>query len=266
MIPIVWSLVYSLYSWNGISEMRFIGLDNYVKLFTRDYVFWAAVKNNLIYVCMSVTMKVIIGMVLAVLLTSIKFGKEVYKTLFFIPAILSSVVLAQLFVRVYATDPVGILNGFLRILNLSVLEQAWLTDKSVVLLSVAFVDAFKYVGIYMVIYYTALISIPNDVIESASLDGANALQQFFYLKLPLIKGVFVASLIMLLSGTLKEFDLPYLLTGGGPGHASEMVTTHMYKTAFSTMQYGYGSAIAFFIVVECLLIVGAFRKILLTKE
>jgi len=259
-------LAYSLYSWNGISAMRYIGFDNYVKLFTRDDIFREALRNNLVYVCMSVSMKVVAGMVLAVLLTYVRFGKEMYKTLFFVPAILSSVVLSQLFTRIYATEPVGILNGFFRILHLEMLEQAWLSDKSIVLFSIALVDAFKYTGIYMVIYYTALISIPDELIESANLDGANAVQQFFYLKMPLIKGVFIASLIMLLSGTLKEFDLPYLLTGGGPGHASEMVTTHMYKTAFSTMQYGYGSALAFFIVIECLLIVGAFRKILLTKE
>jgi len=262
LVPIVWSLTYSMYEWDGISRMEFAGLANYAKLLSDD-VFWLSVKNNLLYMVICVLMKAAGGMALAMMLYSRKRGRELFKTLYFIPAILSTVVVSQLFQQVYAYNPEGLLNGLLRIVGLQAYAKPWLSDLPTVLIWVAVVDFFKYVPIYMIIFYSALLSISDDVVEAARIDGSKGLHLFMRIKFPLIQGTFVAALILMISGTLKEFDIPYLLTGGGPGHATEMVTTHMYKVAFSSMQYGYGSAIAFFIVLECLLIVGLFRKSLL---
>lgn len=263
LIPIVWSLVYALFSWDGITPMRFVRLDNFRKMLFADEIFWIAVKNNLLYTLMCVVLKTVVGMSLALLLTAQKQFRELFKTMYFIPAILSTVVVSQLFQRVYSLDPEGLLNALLRIVGLGHYAQAWLSYLPLVLFMVALVDMFKYVPIYMIIFYSALISIPRELVEAAQLDGAQRFKMFFSIKLPLIKTTVVAALIMMLAGTLKEFDIPYLLTGGGPGHATEMVTTHMYKVAFSSMQYGYGSAIAFFIAIECLALVLIFRSSIL---
>ena len=265
LIPIGWSLAYSLYDWDGISDMRFVGWDNYTKL-VNDTVFWIAVKNNLLYTIMCVLLKTVGGMLVALLLVSTKRGRERFKTVYFIPAILSYVVVAQLFQQVYAMNPEGLLNGAIRLAGLHAWVKPWLSDLGTVLFWLAVVDFFKYVPIYMIIFYTALVGISEDVLEAARLDGSKGLHLLRHIKLPLIKGTVIGALILMVSGTLKEFDIPYLLTGGGPGHATEMVTTHMYKVAFSSMQYGYGSAIAFFIVVECLVIVGLFRGAILRNQ
>lgn len=264
--PILWSLLYALYSWDGITSMKFVGLQNFEKMFFNDSIFWTSVKNNLIYTAICVVIKSFGGMVLALMLTTQKRFRETFKTFFFIPAILSSVVIAKLFNQIYSFSPEGLLNALLRVTGFGHLARPWLSDMNFVLVWVAFVDFFKYVPIYMIIFYSALISIPEDLIEAAKIDGAKGFRMFLNIKFPLIKGTFVAALILMIAGTLKEFDIPYLLTGGGPGHATEMVTTHMYKVAFSSMQYGYGSAIAFFIAVECLVIIALLRKFIINKE
>ena len=266
LVPIVFSLFYSFFRWDSIHPMEFVGLENFEKLFCRDEVFWVSVKNNLIYTFICVASKSIGGMLLALLLVEQKRGRELFKTLYFIPAILSSVVVTQLFQQIYAYDPEGLVNAVLRILGLGDYAQAWLSQMDSVLAWISVVDYFKYSPIYIIIFYSALISIPGDVIEAARIDGASGFRMFFRIKFPLIRSPFVAGVVMMLAGTLKEFDIPYLLTAGGPGHASEMVTTHMYKIAFSSLQYGYGSAIAFFIAIECLVIVSLFQKVILRKE
>jgi raffinose/stachyose/melibiose transport system permease protein len=265
LVPIVWSLVYSLFEWDGISAMEYAGLANYKKLINSS-IFWLTVKNNMIYTVICIVLKTTGGMLLALLLYSKTRGRELFKTLYFIPAILSTVVVTQLFQQIYAMNPEGLLNALLRVVGLQHLARPWLSDSGTALIWVSFVDFFKYTPMYMLIFFSALMAISKDVLEAARMDGASGWRLFKQIKLPLIKSTVIAALILMISGTLKEFDIPYLLTGGGPGHATEMVTTHMYKVAFSSMQYGYGSAIAFFIVVECLLIVGIFRKSILSAE
>ncbi len=116
-------------------------------------------------------------------------------------------------------------------------------------------------GLYLVIIYSGLMAIPADVIESARMDGASGIRLFRYIKLPYIKDVMVVAVIMAVNGLLKAFDIPFVTTNGGPGSASELVTTYMYKTAFSSARYGYGSAIAVFIALESILAVLILQRI-----
>ncbi len=148
----------------------------------------------------------------------------------------------------------------LKFMGLSSLEQAWLGQSSTSLVSVAIIDCYKYMGLYMVIIYSALIAIPSDVLESARIDGANEWQTFWKIKLPLISNVFVVTLIMVVNGTMKAFDIVYLSTYGGPGNSSELVATYMYKTAFTGARYGYGSAIAVFLALQSVIVVLLLRK------
>uniref|UniRef100_UPI0013143032 carbohydrate ABC transporter permease n=1 Tax=Cohnella faecalis TaxID=2315694 RepID=UPI0013143032 len=180
--------------------------------------------------------------------------------------VLSTVALVQIFQNVFSVNPVGMLNYFLSWFQPSMLDSEWLSDPHRSLLIVAIAEGYKFAAVYMVIFYSALISISEEVIEAARMDGASGWKLYRYIKLPMIKGIIFTSIILVLNGSLKSFDIPYLLTYGGPGTSSELVATYMYKQAFSSMYYGYGSAIAVFIAVECFLLVGLVMQIFQMKK
>ena len=140
----------------------------------------------------------------------------------------------------------------------------WISNPNISLYVTAFVEAYKYLGLYMVIFYAALIGVPSELGEAAKIDGANTFQTYWYVKVPYIKPVIIANCLLVLNGSLRSFEFSYLLTHGGPGNASELMTTYMYKQAFSSMRYGYGSAVAIMIVIICLVVGLAFRR--LTRE
>jgi raffinose/stachyose/melibiose transport system permease protein len=266
LIPIVWSSVYSFYSWDGISPMKFIGLDNYVQLLTNDEIFWQTFQNNIVFTAVNVFIQVSVGMFIAILLTKIKKGREVFQTLYFAPVVLSTVALVQIFQNVFSVNPIGLLDYILGIFDQKLLEMEWLSHPDRALISTAVVEGYKYTGVYMVIFYSALISIPGEIVEAAKMDGASGWRLYKYIKLPMIKSVIFTSIVLVLNGSLKSFDIPYLLTSGGPGSSSELVATYMYKQAFSSMYYGYGSAVAVFIAIECFLLVGIIMKLFQMKK
>lgn len=234
--------------------MRFVGLDNYRRLFS-DLYFRNALWNNLLYLLINLVGQVGIALFLALLLTKITWGCNFFKTVYFAPTILSSVAVSQAFQKFYATEPPGVFNAVLEKIGLGSLVTPWLGTAQTSLTSVALIECYKNMGLYLVILYSGLMAIPSDVIESARMDGASGIRLFWYIKLPYIRNVMAVAVIMAVNGLLKAFDIPFVTTNGGPGSASELVTTYMYKTAFSSARYGYGSAIAVFIALESILAV-----------
>ncbi|GGG00840.1 carbohydrate ABC transporter permease [Paenibacillus abyssi] len=261
IVPIIWSFTYSLYEWNGIGDKRFIGIDNYTRMLT-DNVFITSFKNNLIFTGLGTVVQIVIGMTMAVILTSITKFRNFIKVIYFIPCVISSMAISQIFSKMLSINPEGVVNATLGAVGLDSLKAAFLSDPNLTLIIVTLVDAYKFCAIYMVIYYAAFLAISNDIIEASVIDGCNWWQQYIYMRFPLIKGIFFITVVMLVSGTLKGFDVPYILTNGGPGASSELVSTYMYKVAFNSVNYGYGSAIAVFLVIECLLIVTLIRKLI----
>lgn len=144
--------------------------------------------------------------------------------------------------------------------------NAWLAEVNTALAAVSIPEGWRFTGMYMVIFYAALVSLDPSVYEAAKVDGASELQILFKIKMPLIRDIILLTLTMCLTGALRGFDIPFLLTSGGPGNASELMSTYMYKKAFSSNQYGYGSALAVFIIVESILAVYLIRKVFTTKE
>ena len=252
IIPIVWTLILSFQDWNGITAAKFVGFKNYQKLFS-ERTFNKAFWNNLKFVAISTSYQLTFGIVLAVILSSITKGRNLFKVMYFVPCIISTVAIAQIFIKFLALQPIGIINIVLQALGIK--AKSWLGTPSTALATLALVDGYKYCGIYMVILYSGLTSISQEVVEAAYIDGCDWLKMHVYIKLPMIKSVFGVVLVMLVSGTLKSFEMPYVLTNGGPGTASEMIATYMYKTAFQTMRYGYSSAMAVFLMLECLVAV-----------
>ena len=263
--PIEESIRLSFMEWGGIGEKQFVGFQNYITMF-QDKVFYTAFLNNLIYLAIVVSMQLAIGLFFAILLTYMTKHVTLVKTLYYVPCIITTVAITQLFRSVYSTEPMGLLNQFLQVIGLDEMVTSWLAEVSTVLAAVSVPEGWRFTGMYMVIFYAALVSLDPSVYEAAKVDGASELQILFKIKMPLIKDIILLTLTMCLTGALRGFDIPFLLTSGGPGNASELMSTYMYKKAFSITQYGYGSALAVFIIIESILVVYTLRKVFTTKE
>lgn len=259
--PIIWSAGYSLFEWDGIMDMEFVGAKNFIKMLTDDAKFWQVFSNNIIYVAVNAFVQPVFGLLIAILLTNFIKGREFIKTMYFTPAILSSIAISQLFARVLSVEPLGLVNYLLKQVGLDQLVISWTSSPDYALMVVSSIEGYRYIGLYMIILYSALISIPTDIIEAATIDGAHGFKMFSRIKFPLIKGVFGVAVVMVVNGTMKGFDIPYILTGGGPAGKTELIATYMYKTAFLTSQFGYGSAMAVFLAIECFVLVSMIRKI-----
>lgn len=246
--PIEESIRMSFMKWNGIGDKEFVGLSNYIDMF-HDKVFFTSFFNNL-----------------AILLTYMTKRVTLVKTLYYVPCIITTVAIAQLFRSVYSTEPMGLLNQFLQFIGLDHMVTSWLANVGTALAAVSVPEGWRFTGMYMVIFYAALVSLDPSVYEAAKVDGASEMQILFRIKLPLIKDIILLTLTMCLTGALRGFDIPFLLTSGGPGNASELMSTYMYKKAFSSNQYGYGSALAVFIIIESILVVFTLRKLFTSKE
>lgn len=260
IVPIISSFYYSLFDWNGIGTMKFKGLGNFTKQIS-DTTFHAVIKNNLIYAGINTVMQIVLGIILAILLLHLTKGVNVVKTLYFTPCIVSSIAICQVFEKLLSKEPMGVINAVLGGLGLESLQRAFTADPKLALYVVAFVEFYKWSALYMIIFYSAFISISDDIIEAAIIDGANDFQVYRYIRIPLIRNIIFVALVMIVSGTLKGFDVSYILTSGGPGYASELVATYMYKLLFTQMNYGYGSSIAIFLVVECVVVVCLLKAI-----
>jgi raffinose/stachyose/melibiose transport system permease protein len=265
IVPIGWSLSLSFGSWNGLSRWRFVGLNNYVYMLS-DTVFRQAFINNLIFSFLGSLTQLVFGMAMAMSIASAKWFRNIIRVAYFVPAVLSSVAISQIFVQLLSADPEGFINGTLRAIGLGAYTQPFLSNTSWTLVIVTLVDAYKFAAIYMAIFYSALVSLDKDVLAAAEVDGANWWQMLFLVKLPLIWATIAASVVLVVSGTLRGFDIPFVMTNGGPGTSSELISTYMYKTLFSQSNFGYGSTVAVFLVIECLLIVVIIRKAFSSTE
>ncbi len=258
IVPIIWSVGFSLFEYNGIGSMKFVGVDNYV-LMVRDPVFWEAVCNNLFFMIVSTAAQMIVGLALAIILSNIKWGANFLRVVYFIPCIISSMAISQIFQKLLSVLPEGVFAAVVKLFGMQPI--ALLSDSKWVLLAVTLIDSYKFVGIYMIIFYSALKDIDESVVEAAAIDGCTWWQLHAKIKIPMITNIVVMVAVLLVSGTLKGFDISYILTKGGPGTSSELVATYMYKTAFGSTKYGLASAMAVFMIIECLIAVFLVRKL-----
>ncbi|MBA4863744.1 sugar ABC transporter permease [Streptomyces sp. PSKA54] len=265
LLPIVQSLVLSFFSWDGITDMQFVGLSNYRHMLAGDSTFWTTFFNQLGYLAVCLTLQLGGGLAAASLLASLTRGREILKVLYLLPAVISTLAIAFLFQRIYSMEPVGLLNGLLGAVGLDGLERPWLSETDTALAAVSAPEGWRFVGLYTVILYAALLAVPREIEEAARLDGANQWQIFTRIRFPYIRPVWITTTIMATTYALRGFDIPYLLTNGGPGQASELVTTYMYKTAFTSTDFGYASAMSVFIVIECLVAVSLILLVLRRK-
>ena len=246
MVPILVSIYYSCLDWNGIGKKTFVGFNNYIKLFG-DSVFRQAFGNNIIYIVIVMVLQLGFGFIIAVLLTYLKKGRGFIQTVYYIPSVITVIAISQLFTGFYSYEPLGLFNIFRKMLGMEPI--AFLSDYKTVLWAVASVEGWQYIGIYMIIFYSALVSVSPDILEAARIDGATELQILVKIRIPAIVNVIMLSCILSLVGALRGFAAPMNMTKGGPNHRSEILATYMYKKAFTSRDYGYGSAIAVIIVI-----------------
>jgi raffinose/stachyose/melibiose transport system permease protein len=251
LIPIFFSVYYSLMEWNGISRMKFVGLGNFVKLFN-DPNLLISLTNSLKFTATAAVCQVGGGMVLAILVQHIRRGRDIFRVIFFTPVIISSMAMSQTFKKLLSISPDGVVNALLGAVGFSQLKRAFLADMDLTLWVVALVDAYKFCGLYLVIFYAAFTSIDSEIIEAATIDGAKSRQLYTHIRLPMIRGIIVSCISLAVTGALKAFDVPFILTNGGPGYASELIALYMYKTAFNSMDYGYGSVLGLLVVFLCI--------------
>ena len=260
VVSIIWAAYYSFFDWNGVGAKTFVGLQNYISLLTEDKIFGMTVWHTLVYTAINVAIQVFGGLLFAILLSRMTKACVFLQTLYYVPVVISSVAICQIFNKLFSVTPTGIVNSVLGLIEPALKTIEWTSDPAKSLYVTAFVEGYKYLGLYMVIFYAALIAVPGDLSEAALVDGATTFQEYVHIRIPYIKPVIIANCVLVLNGSLRSFEYSYLLTGGGPGNSSELMTTYMYKQAFSSMKYGYGSAVAVLIVAICLTAGLLFRR------
>ncbi len=265
LIPAIYSVMISLTNWSGIGwDMDFVGIKNYLSVF-QDKNFVTVIKNNIVYFVELVGIQFIVSITLAALVNGAFKGSAFFKSVFFIPTVVCTIAVGFVWNIMFDSFN-GPIKTFFETIGLDGLAKIlWLSDSRTAIHVVSFVSIWQWTGWSMVIYLAGMQSIDTALYESADIDGANPIQKFFRITLPLLAPSITINLVNSTIGALKMFDLPFVMTKGGPGYATETLGMMMYNYTFSLNKVGYGAAIAIIMFVVILVISGL-QTILLRKN
>lgn len=247
--PIVKLFGMSFFEWDfgSISGQKFIGLSNYKEVLSDSY-FQVAFVNTIVYTLVTVPGQMILGFLTAFLINQVTRFQVGYRVLYYLPVITSWVIASLVFKYVFNTE--GLLNYFLvNIAHVASQNIRWLDTRWSGLWIAMFLGIWKGIGWNMVVFLAALQTVPSDLYEAASIDGAGTLKKLFHITLPCIKGTILFALVMLTIGGFNVFTSVKMITGGEPGHKTDVVLTWMYYKAFSTGAFGYSAALSFIITI-----------------
>lgn len=264
LLPILNSIYLSFFQTDLMSRQSFVGLKNYRNLLN-DKFFLKAVRNNLLLVAGSLIAHLPLALLFGNALFKKIRGSKFFQSVFFLPSVICGAGVGLLFNMVYNSE-FGIINTLLDFLNLGSLKHAWLSEEKTVMIALIIVVMWKFVGYHMIIQLAAMKAIPQSLFEAARIDGASSMQQFFNITLPLIKHVIKIDVILIITGSLKYFDLVWSMTKGGPNHASEVMATYMYYQGFRTLKFGYASAIGAVMLVMCMVIIWLVNRAIRTEK
>lgn len=252
IIPLFGAVYFSLSEWNGIagSAIEFVGFKNFANIF-KDANFILSLKNMAKMVIFSVLFHTPIALLMAVGIYSAKRGGRLFKAIYFVPTVFPLTAVGLLWYFIFM--PNGSLNSFLEVVGLKDLVTPWLVNEKTAMNTIIFVNIWAGLGYYMVILLAGLSTISNDVYEAAALDGVNPVTKFFYITVPLLKPIIKMCILMDIIGTIKVFDLVFVMTEGGPNGLTNLPTTLMYQEAFKYDHYGTGSAIGIILLIICLI-------------
>jgi raffinose/stachyose/melibiose transport system permease protein len=265
ILPIIDTTYLSFFKWDILSDKKFIGFQNYNQLFSQDDVFRTALKNTFLLMLLSLVIQIPLAIGLALALSRKIPGKRYFKTVFFLPNILSSVAVGLLWTFIYNPD-FGIVNKILNGIGLPSLARLWLAEEKTVLPSIIVTICWQFIGYHMILYLAAIQNIPASMYEASLIDGANSWEPIKYITLPLIKPIIGIDAVLMATGSLRFFDLIYVMSNGGPNHASEVIASYMYIKSFRDMQYGYGSSISVVLLVLCLGVTFILNKVFKSEQ
>ncbi len=248
--PLFKNIVYSFQSFT-LSDItkEWVGLANYRQLF-HDKIIFVSLKNNFLYAVISILIQVGFGLILAAVLEDVAFRKvaPALRSIYFIPTVISMTVVCLLFDFIY-NPQMGLLNSFLNLLGLDQLAHIWLGSKKTAMYAVIAVSQWQSTGYVAMLFIVAIQKIPTELYESAEVDGAGKFKRFFYITVPQVRQMFFVTMILTVVGAFTVFNEPYILTGGGPGTSTMVLSLHMYQTGFVKNNMGYASTIAMLIFV-----------------
>ena len=261
LLPSFLGVLYSFTDWNAKSagNVNFVGIQNYIEIFTSNKNYSAGIVNTLQFTIISNVLKLIPALFLAIMLYEGMKGRNFYRTILYLPSILPFVIIGLVFKSIFNYNQ-GLLNVILDALHLGFLKQKWLSDLSMVWNSIFGVDAWRGLGYVMTIFIAGLSTIPKSYYEAASIDGASFWQKLRHITLPMLSGAIMVNLVFGITYGLKVFDIIYVLTNGGPGHATEVITTYAFQL-YSAGRYGMSTALN-----TILLVITAVIGVLVVKK
>jgi multiple sugar transport system permease protein len=249
--PVLFSLYVSFTSWDLITPPKWVGLGNYVGLFTTDRAFYQVMSNTAVYAVGTILPGMVIALIFATLLNQNIIGQSAFRAIYFVPVVVPTAAVAILWRWIYEPN-YGIFNGFLKGVGLP--GPLWLTNTHTALLAVIIEAVWAGLGLNIVIYLAGLQSISREYYEAAQIDGANALQQFFHITLPLISPTTFFLLVTGVISAIQVFDVPFVMTGGGPANATQMIVMYLYRAAFGLQRMGVATAMGYIVFMLILLL------------
>jgi len=258
--PLAQAFVLATYRWRTLSERVYVGLENFVTVF-RDNLFWMSMKNSLIFMAGTTVLQVVLGFVLGYFLYLQLKGYRFFKTVYFVPAVLATVAVA--FVWGYIFSPAfGLLKPAMEFLGLGDRYKSPLAEPGSALLALIIAQVWHFFGIQVMMFNAGFMNMPQDVIEMASIDGASGFKMIRHMVLPLAWEITKTVIILQMIGALRSFDLIFIMTTGGPNHATEVLPMHMFVHAFQNFNIGLGAVVAVVIFVLAMGLTMGMRKLM----
>ena len=254
--PVIFSIVLTFHKWNIISPMKFSGVDNYIRLFN-DALFLKSIMNTFVFLIIHIPLQIFVALVLAEILNQKIFMRGFFRAAFFLPVVVSGVVVTMLWQQMFAFDT-GLLNRILTTIGLD--KVGWLVDPQVAMSSIAVMATWKNVGLYVILFLVGLQTVPPHYYEAADLEGANRFQKFFNITLPMIKPTMFMVIILSTIGGFSLFIEPYIMTGGGPLNSTISAVLYIYKQGFFYYHMGYASTLGLFFALIILLVIVIQKK------
>jgi len=240
--PAMSTLVMSMFDWNGMGNAKYIGFNNFKEIFTNDPIVVKALTNNLIWLCIFVTVPLLLGFTVSIIVSRLKRMQMLFRTVYFIPYVISAAVAGRIWTA-YMNPYYGLNVVFEKMGLESLSKVLWLGNPSIALFSVAFVDNWHWWGFIMVLFLGALQQVDPTLYEAARVDGANGFQELIHVSIPGIRQTIAFVLIMTIMWSFLTFDYVYVMTNGGPANATEIMSSWIYKNAFIKYRAGYANAL-----------------------
>ncbi len=249
LVPLLFSAYFSLTDWAGFGAFKFVGLENYREILARDGVFWRAILNTGLLMLVTIFVQNPVAFALAAVLAHVSQKlSRILRTIYFVPAVLSLVIVAKLWVNLL-NPTYGMVNKLLRAVGLGSLAVSWLSNPHTAIWAVIWIIVWQGFGWALLFYYAGLMTVPRELEEAARVDGASWVQTYLHIVIPYLYPSIAAVIVIDVISTMRQMDLIFFSTGGGPGMLTQFVSVYLYQKAFASGEYGYGNAISVLFVL-----------------